>query len=238
MQPLKAWHGTSATRSDSIRESGGLEDPYLAATEKLAEYYAEEVATSDGGEPIVLELIVRDTSKLRHDYAAMDEPVVVGELSEKDRDNEWERAEKEHPEWMRDDLIFIPQEEWEYSWRGAHSVKYEGLLPLHDILTPVVDDKTSAKEPWQMTKNEFIAERMRLINEFRELSKKHGGHPTSAQVPEVREAFERQMEWGDIDMGHRPAVAQAIAADKPVPPVVLEDYPELVTKYHRASELF
>lgn len=80
------------------------------------------------------------------------------------------------------------------------------------------------KEPWQMTQAEFVAERQRRIERFRELSRKHGGTPGSMQVPEVREAFNAQQDWGDVDMGHRPAVAQAIRDGKPVPANVRAEY--------------
>lgn len=129
---LTAWHGTSDAYFDIIRESGGLNSPFLAATADLAEYYAEEAVEEHGGRPVVLEVSVRDTSRLRHDYAAMDELVTVG-VDEDDRDAEWNRAEEEHPEWASNDIISIPSEAWEYSWRGAHSVWYDGLLPLSDI---------------------------------------------------------------------------------------------------------
>jgi len=130
--PLRAYHGTSDAYWPLIEESGGLDGPYLARTPELAQYYAEVVAEDDGGNPVVLEVVVRDTSKLRYDRAAMDEPVTVG-VDEEDRDAERGRAEEEHPEWVHGGMISIPPEEWEYSWRGAHSARYDGLLPLSDI---------------------------------------------------------------------------------------------------------
>ena len=130
--PLRAWHGTSDAYLPLIREAGGLDSPFLAATPELAEYYADVVAEDDGGEPIVIEVTVRDTSKLRYDGAAMDELVTVG-VGEGARDAEWGRAEAEHPEWVHGGMISIPPEEWGYSWRGAHSVWHDGLVSLADL---------------------------------------------------------------------------------------------------------
>ncbi len=142
---FKAWHGTSDILLDDIHTAGGLIDPYLAATLSLAEYYAGVAAENDGGSPIVLEIDIRDRSRLRYDGNAMDEPVTVG-VSEADRDFEWGRAEKEHPEWVHGDTISIPADEWEYSWRGAHSVRYDGLLPSSGISSTAWESRSEGSD--------------------------------------------------------------------------------------------
>lgn len=88
--------------------------------------------------------------------------------------------------------------------------------------------KIAQKAPFEMTQKEFIAHREALINKFRELSSLHGGLPGSMDVPEVAEAFYAQQRWGDIDMGHRPAVMKALREGKQVPNEVLKDYPNLL----------
>jgi hypothetical protein len=82
------------------------------------------------------------------------------------------------------------------------------------------------REPWQMTREDFVGHRQKLIDEYRRLSAKHGGYPKSIGVPEVTEAFDAQENWGDADF-HRSYVKSAVAQGKPVPPEVLKDYPEL-----------
>ena len=71
-------------------------------------------------------------------------------------------------------------------------------------------------EPWQMTKDECIAERQNRINKFAELSRKHGGSPKSLNVPEVKAAWDEAEAWPyDVD-SHRHEVAKAIVSGKPV----------------------
>jgi hypothetical protein len=92
------------------------------------------------------------------------------------------------------------------------------------------------KEPWQLTKDEHVAERVRRIDEFKRLSDEHGGVPESFKNPEVVAAWKAQEEWSDVDMGHQPKVAAALAQGKPVPPEVLAQYPRLKEKYPDAGK--
>ena len=96
-----------------------------------------------------------------------------------------------------------------------------GKVP--EAKVPVVTP--TGKAPWQLTRDQHVAERERRINEFRRLSDENGGGPSAMQVPEVAEAFRAQEEWSDLDMGHKPRVQQAIKEGKQVPPEVLAEYP-------------
>lgn len=85
-----------------------------------------------------------------------------------------------------------------------------------------VPANSNAKQPWEMTREEFIAHRQKLIDEFRSLSAKNGLEHFDTEA-----AFNAQSDWGDIDVGHRPAIAKALREGKPVPAEVLAEYPEL-----------
>ena len=133
-QVITAYHGTCSSYYNVIKEKG-LIKPYLAKTYELARYYAEEIPydrqiSYDYGNPIVLKVIITDTNNLRYDSASMDEPIMA---SEDDRDSAWEQAEREHPEWVEDDMIMIPSTEWEISWHAVGAMKYDGTIPPEQI---------------------------------------------------------------------------------------------------------
>ena len=130
---MKLLHGTSTARWEKIRREGlgGRAGPYLTDNVDIAQYYAEEVASEDGSEPVVIEVIVRDLSKLRYDRAAMDEPVMVP-MSEVCR--VWRIAAKRHPEWVGPHgTISIPDRRYKISLKTVHSVRYEGVVPARDL---------------------------------------------------------------------------------------------------------
>ena len=123
-QGMILYHGTSSVLMPSIRKIG-IHRPCLAESYEIAEYYAEEAVADCGGEKEVLEIQIRDTSKLRYDGAAMDEPVMTGEDQ---RDAAWDKAAVEHPEWVERKIIMIPREAWWVSLEGAGSVWFEGTI--------------------------------------------------------------------------------------------------------------
>ncbi len=122
---LHAFHGTSTANLASILREG-LRSPYLGDRRDLAWYYAEEAVGELGGRPVILAVSVQDVERLRHDDNAMEEPVMA---DDDERDAELERAGDEHPEWLHGETIYVPAEEWEYSWRGVGSIWYDGVLP-------------------------------------------------------------------------------------------------------------
>lgn len=131
---MMAYHGTCSSYYEIIKREG-LKNPYLARTIDLAEYYAEQISSLenkyyDYGHPVVLEVIVRDTDKLRYDSRSMDEPVMI---SEDKRDSAWDEVALLHPEWVEDDMISIPISEWEVSWNVVGAVVYDGIIPPEDI---------------------------------------------------------------------------------------------------------
>jgi hypothetical protein len=133
-QVLTAYHGTCSSYYDVIEEKG-LVKPYLAKTYELARYYAEEIPYNrriayDYGVPIVLKVIVTDLNNLIYDSASMDEPIMA---SEEDRDEAWDKAAIEHPEWVDNDMIIIPSTEWEISWNAVGAVRYMGTISPEQI---------------------------------------------------------------------------------------------------------
>ena len=81
-----------------------------------------------------------------------------------------------------------------------------------------------AVEPWQMTREEAIAERTRLLQTHYELCQKHGGHPACNGVPEVEASRKilksHPLTEMDADF-HKHAVSVALAQGKPVPEKVI-----------------
>lgn len=104
----------------------------------------------------------------------------------------------------------------------------------------------AAKEPWQMTKQEYAQQAERLKNRYNAIFQekiKGTGAENDPQSPVYRnkaqDAFtqlKQETERTDISfgalegMGHWANVRQALSEGKPVPPEVLADYPELVAK--------
>lgn len=120
-----AWlHGTTTRRLGSVQASG-LKDPCLTDELEVAEHYAEVAAEEDGSEPLVLWVEVAGAYDLRYDRAAMEEPVLVPEGR---RDRAWDRAEAEHPEWVRGGYLHVPETAWEVSYEGAASVRAAGTF--------------------------------------------------------------------------------------------------------------
>ena len=128
---IKAYHGTCEKLYEMILEGDGLVDPYLTSNVNIAKYYAEEAAINyKYGKPIVLEVSVPSISNLRYDGNAMDEPIMASVIQ---RDRAWNKAAKDHPEWVEDDTISIPETEWKISWDAVYSARYEGVIPIGHI---------------------------------------------------------------------------------------------------------
>ncbi len=106
----EAYHGTSSNLLDDIRKNG-LNNPYLAKTRELAQYYAKEAVDEHGGEPVVLRVSVPESS-LRYDRASMDEPVKADQQS---RNAAWNKSASEHPEWEEAGRVYHGRR-LEYSW--------------------------------------------------------------------------------------------------------------------------
>lgn len=125
-QSFVAYHGTSNQFLPTIRKNG-LNYPYLAKTIQLAQYYAQEAVSDKNWKPVVLMVTVPDISKLRYDRKSMDEPVLSDDTQ---RNIEWNRAVKEHPEWYdkSNNTVSIPSTAWEYSWKGVGVVMYQGII--------------------------------------------------------------------------------------------------------------
>jgi len=87
-----------------------------------------------------------------------------------------------------------------------------------------------AKEPWEMTKGEYLAER-HPIN----LRTAQSGVSAEGLKPSM--ATELAKGYDQSDLNHHWAVVNnALKAGKPVSPEVLKDYPDLVSKHPEAGE--
>jgi hypothetical protein len=64
------------------------------------------------------------------------------------------------------------------------------------------------KSKGEMSTDEFNAERQRLTDEFKRLHAEHGGNPSAMRNPDVLKAWRELEDWGDVDIGHKPAIAR------------------------------
>lgn len=117
------YHGTSEKALEFILKEG-LKNPYLTDSLELAAYYAREQSEADQSAPLILLMDVEE-SYLRYDRLAMDEPVKV---SESLRDRIWEQIAQEHPQWVKQGSVEVPETAWQYSLQAVHSVKYAGVI--------------------------------------------------------------------------------------------------------------
>jgi hypothetical protein len=126
---LVTYHGTSSKKLNDIKKYG-LDNPFLTSRKDIAGYYAYEAIEEFGGNPIILEVYVENTDNLRYDSAAMDEPVMVDEDYVEEEIN---KIAEIHPEWVKNDIIIIPDTEWKYSWDIVHSVWHNGVISYENI---------------------------------------------------------------------------------------------------------
>lgn len=121
---IRAWHGTTVVRAQRIMTEGLRAGSGLAESPELARYYAEVTVDLEGGEPVVFE-VAASAADLCYDRMAMEEPVLTGELR---RDLAWHAAAGDHPDWMVDGYIRVPDTAWLVSWTGAGSVRLGGTI--------------------------------------------------------------------------------------------------------------
>lgn len=157
--PRIAYHGTSTNALSQIMQYG-LNHPYLAKSIELAKYYAESACYHGHGgpylsefmsvkkpdtQPVILQIDLTKLSRgLRYDPASMDEIIPIG-CNEETRDEAWDTAAREHPEWMSGEYINVPPNAWWVSWHGANSVRFEGVIPPNRI-RPLQEDITESYE--------------------------------------------------------------------------------------------
>jgi hypothetical protein len=128
--PTLYLHGTSTKHWPHIQKEG-LVAPYLASSLGLASYYANTVAESEGGQPLVLEVLSLDTNQLRPDLAALEEPVLCDDDCVEMAEELFGQA---HPEVEK-----IPESVWQFSWAAVGSVKYALNVPFENLKRQAVD---------------------------------------------------------------------------------------------------
>lgn len=132
---LTLYHGTSLSILETIKKEG-LKNPYLTIVPELAEYYAETKSEETESQAIVLKIIA-ETKNLRYDEISVDEPVSFDGYSiedlEKKRSKMREVESTFHPEWVKDDIISIPPEEYKLSLNTVGTCKYEGIIDFSEI---------------------------------------------------------------------------------------------------------
>lgn len=126
---MKLLHGTSSKNAEKILKEG-LRSPYLTDCLEIAIHYALAQCEADGDtEEVVLEVEV-DEANLRYDYPAMDEPVFV---EEEVRDRAFEEMSEKYPSWVKNGMLLVPEEAYEYSLKAVRSVRHEGDVPPSKI---------------------------------------------------------------------------------------------------------
>ena len=102
----------------------------------------------------------------------------------------------------------------------------------NEITKPVIKDsltteKAEGREPWEMTKQGYINKEADYLAD---LLDKQGKHKIAARArgDEFRKNYgpdDNPAKWAQI---HKKAIQQALKENKPVPPEVLAEYPDLV----------
>lgn len=130
MSPIILFHGTSTHYIDKIKRFG-LDKPYLTDLQPMAEYFAQENVQLRGQTPLVLEVRVPETTKLRADFAMYRDPLSwVKEAWGVDTDDEWAQLVQSG------ELPYARSErEWRRSLVGVHSVWYNGVIPFSNVLS-------------------------------------------------------------------------------------------------------
>ena len=112
------YHGTNSELLGNINQEG-LFQPYLTDSMELAEYYAE--ATDGDGDPVILQVIVRNPGLLEPDRPSLAEPVGYGSILS-------EKIEEQLKKMRSRDL-----ERWEKTLPITRTVRYNGIISPSDI---------------------------------------------------------------------------------------------------------
>jgi hypothetical protein len=134
------FHGTSDVFLDQIMEQG-LNSPYLTSDYEKAGYYATEVASEKGGEPVVLKVKVPSSSNLRVDFNELDEPVISFESGDTSQEmnkriqDAYKKYRLENPHLYDTKFKTINVDEKDYwvSLTTTFTVRYEGNIPASNI---------------------------------------------------------------------------------------------------------
>ena len=131
---LTLLHGTSSALLE--KASAGLQSPFLTDSRQTALYYAQEAVDEAGGDPVVLQVRVRELTRLLPDLPSFEEPLdfvykqyAVGEeefhklLNDPDSGISW--PENDH--------------DWQTSLRVVGSVRYDGVLTDFNLLEEADD---------------------------------------------------------------------------------------------------
>lgn len=127
---MRLLHGTSERDWLIVQKSGGLKYlTYLTDLETVAWYFAEEAADTAKSTPVILEVEIKDTSRLEADFAMFQEPImeVFEELGYTSSSAYHEAVKAGKIPWPRD--IF----DWKTSLEVVRSVRYWGIIPPEKI---------------------------------------------------------------------------------------------------------
>lgn len=107
--------------------------------------------------------------------------------------------------------------------------RLKAKLGQADVSTADLESSESTLEPWQIKKAEFIALQNNLLPDWEPGIGFYGGYefvmPDKSTRSYKGPVYTKE---GAIEVFHRESVSMAMQMGLPIPPVVLEDYPELV----------
>jgi len=89
--------------------------------------------------------------------------------------------------------------------------------------------KAAPKEPWQMTRTDFINQE--VAGNYAQLEREKGAKASALSLGKYAPGTRAEQEsktW--FSLSHEHSVARALSEGKPVPPEVLKDYPDLAAK--------
>lgn len=207
---MKLYHGTSSINLASIM-TNGLKDPFLTDKKEIAQYYAECSCEDLGGNSCIIELDVTE-DLLCYDGNAMDEPVMS---SIESRDLMWEKAEMDHPEWIKDGMLIIPEYAYIYSLQGVRSVWAKGtfypknnpekLLKKSEELEALVEKIHRNKD--DLYEDGDLLERINCVDQY--------------ELKTMEINLLNQNEWGfDDDLIEE----YAKLPDETMPPIIVHEY--------------
>jgi hypothetical protein len=103
------------------------------------------------------------------------------------------------------------------------------VLPSGEKIEP--EATSQAKQPWEMTRGEWVSKRQDLEHQWN-ISPREKLGEIAPQIRELNYGQDRKGTWNEQ---HEEIIKQALAEGKNIPPEVLAEYPELTTKSNDAT---
>tara|TARA_R110000822_G_scaffold128195_37_gene264004 strand:- start:4920 stop:5384 length:465 start_codon:yes stop_codon:yes gene_type:complete len=135
------YHGTSDFYEIDIKNNGlsGYRGVYLTTDYGKAEYYADQVSSARGGNPIIYRVNVIDSTKLRVDSNELEDPVATSDHSIDELESIIKDASKnyvkKYPKSYDRTYGFVDVDETHYwfSLNTTKTVMYDGKIPSKNV---------------------------------------------------------------------------------------------------------